>query len=147
LKSQRDFRNYLAGGALAFGVVLLTSQILQLMYGGLNAADMMSTNDFLTIAYIASHIGGGFLGGYLVARVRRADYINTGVVTGVLAYIFELAYNIIFEGWFTGIYAVLFLLIGGIIGAMFIRTKLERDSINGLGKKESKPPSPASELS
>ena len=92
--------------------------------------------------YLASHLAGGFLGGYLVARVRRADYIMTGTVTAVLAYIFEFVYNMVVEATLTDIYAMLSLLIGGIIGAMFLRAKLERERIAGLKKTEEPKPSP-----
>jgi hypothetical protein len=98
LKSQRDFRNYLAGAALAFGVVLMTSQILQLMYGGLSLADRELLYSLIMNIYLAAHLAGGFLGGYLVARVRGKDFIQTGTVTAVLAYIFEFVYNILVEG-------------------------------------------------
>ncbi len=40
MKSERDFRNYLAGAALAFGIILLTSQILQLIFGGVSVAEL-----------------------------------------------------------------------------------------------------------
>jgi LytS/YehU family sensor histidine kinase len=136
LKGQRDFRNYLAGAALAFGVVLLFSQVLQLMYGGLAPADRESVYSLIMNVYLASHLAGGFLGGYLVARVRRADYIMTGTVTAVLAYIFEFVYNLVVEATLTDIYAMVSLLIGAIIGAMFLRAKLERERIAGLRKTE-----------
>jgi hypothetical protein len=141
LKSQRDFRNYLAGAALAFGVVLLTSQLLQLMYGGLSLADREPLYSLIMNIYLASHLAGGFLGGYLVARVRGTDFIQTGTVTAVLAYIFEFVYNIVVEGAFTDIYAMLSLLIGGIIGAMFFRARMERERITTVKKTEEPKPS------
>jgi uncharacterized protein YneF (UPF0154 family) len=144
LKSQRDFRNYLAGAALAFGVVLLFSQVLQLMYGGLAPADRESVYSLIMNVYLASHLAGGFLGGYLVARVRRADYIMTGTVTAVLAYIIEFVYNLVVEATLTDIYAMVSLLIGAIIGAMFLRAKLERERIAGLRKTEEPKPVPES---
>ncbi len=144
MKSQRDFRNYLAGAALAFGVVLLFSQVLQLMYGGLAPADRESVYSLIMNVYLASHLAGGFLGGYLVARVRRADYIMTGTVTAVLAYIIEFVYNLVVEATLTDIYAMVSLLIGAIIGAMFLRAKLERERIAGLRKTEEPKPVPES---
>jgi hypothetical protein len=136
LKSQRDFRNYLAGAALAFGVVLLVSQVLQLLYGGLALADRESVYTLIMGIYITSHIVGGGLGGYLVARVRRTDYILTGTVTAVLAYIFEFAYNLIVEATLTDIYAMVSLLIGAIIGTMFMRAKMENERMTGLKRME-----------
>ncbi len=136
MKSQRDFRNYLAGAALAFGVVLLVSQVLQLLYGGLAPGDRESVYTLIMGIYIASHLVGGFLGGYLVARVRRSNYLLTGTVTAVLAYIFEFAYNLIVEATLTDIYAMVSLLIGAVIGAMFMRAKMENVRIAGPSGSE-----------
>ena len=135
MKSQRDFRNYLAGAALAFGVVLLVNQVLQLMYGGLALADRESVYALIMEFNIASHIIGGSLGGYLVARVRRTNYILTGTLTAVIAIIFEFSYNELIYQQPIGIYEILCLLIGGIIGAMFMRARLGSNRItNGIRK-------------
>jgi MFS family permease len=142
LKSQRDFRNYLAGAALAFGVVLLTSQILQLIYGGVSAEEAEALYSLILNIYLAAHIAGGFLGGYLVARVRRTDYIQTGTMTAIIAYIFEFVYNIVVESVPTDVYAVVSLLIGGIIGAMFFKSKTEREKIASVKKSDEPKPSP-----
>ncbi len=77
--------------------------------------------------YLSAHLVGGFSGGYLVARVKSIDYIQVGTVTAILAYIFEFIYNIVFEAAMTDIYAAVSLLIGGIIGAMFFRARIERE--------------------
>ena len=139
MKSQRDFRNYLAGAALAFGIVLIVSQVLQLMYGGLPLEERESVYSLIMNVYLASHVAGGFLGGYLVARVRRTDFIMTGTITAVLAYIFEFVYNLVVLQTLTDIYAMVSLLIGAIVGAMFLRASLERERIVGLKKTEPKP--------
>ena len=86
--------------------------------------DRESVYTLIMGVYIVSHLVGGFLGGYLVARVRRSDYILTGIVTAVLAYIFEFAYNLIVEATLTDVYAIVSLLIGAVIGAMFMRARL-----------------------
>lgn len=138
MKSERNFRNYLAGAALAFGTVLLTSQVLQIAYGGLGQTELDSMMSILTDTYLAAHIAGGFLGGYLVARVRRKDYIQTGTLVAVLAYIFEFVYNVLVVRMLTDIWAMLSLLIGGIVGTMFFRVRLERDKIVNLKSNETK---------
>jgi predicted membrane-bound spermidine synthase len=111
------------------------------MYGGLSLADREPLYSLIMNIYLASHLAGGFLGGYLVARVRGKDFIQTGTVTAVLAYIFEFVYNIVVEGAFTDIYAMLSLLIGGIIGAMFFRARMERERITTVKKTEEPKPS------
>ena len=136
MKSERDFRNYLAGAALAFGVVLLTSQIIKLVFGETSIVEGDALYSLIFNIYLIAHLGGGFFGGYLVARVRRIDYIQTGTVTAILAYIFEFVYNLIIEPIHLDIYAVVSLLIGGIIGAMFFRAKTERGRITSAKKPE-----------
>ena len=125
MEGQRLFRNYLAGAALAFGVVLLASQILQLMYGGLSPADREPLYALIMNVYLASHIVGGFLGGYLVARVKGSDFVQVGAVVAVLAYVFEFVYNILVEGAWTDLYSALGLLIGGIVGAVFFKSRMD----------------------
>jgi hypothetical protein len=136
LKSERDFRNYLAGAALAFGIILLTSQILQLIFGGVSVAVGNELYGLIMNIYLSAHLVGGFSGGYLVARVKGSDFIQVGTVTAILAYIFEFIYNIVFEAAMTDIYAAVSLLIGGIIGAMFFRARTERRRIRSAKKPE-----------
>ena len=125
MEGQRLFRNYLAGAALAFGVVLLASQILQLMYGGLSPADREPLYAMIMNVYLGSHFVGGFLGGYLVARVKGSDFVQVGAVVAVLAYVFEFVYNILVEGAWTDLYSALGLLIGGIVGAVFFKSRMD----------------------
>jgi hypothetical protein len=129
LKSERDFRNYLAGAALAFGVVLLSSQILQLIFGGAVVTPGDELYSIIINIYLAAHLIGGAAGGFLVARVKGSDYIQVGTIVGILAYIFEFIYNIVFESAMTDIYAAVSLLIGGIMGAMFFRARSERERL------------------
>lgn len=138
MKNERDFRNYLAGAALAFGIVLLTSQILQLVFGGATVDVGSELYSLIINIYLAAHLFGGFAGGFLVARVRKADFIQVGTVTAILAYIFEFLYNVLVEGAATDIYAAVSLLIGGIIGSMFYRARTERARI--LAKKPEEKP-------
>jgi hypothetical protein len=142
LKSERDFRNYLAGAALSFGIVLLTSQILQIIYGGASETDITAAYDLIMQVYLAAHVIGGFAGGYLVARVKQTDFIQTGTVTAIVAYIFEVIYNFVVEGSNTDIYAAISLLVGGIVGAMFYRAKTEKARIVAKKPVEPKAPEP-----
>ena len=138
MEGQRLFRNYLAGAALALGVVLLASQILQLMYGGLSPADREPLYALIMNVYLASHLVGGFLGGYLVARVKGSDFVQVGAVVAVLAYVFEFVYNILVEGAWTDLYAALGLLIGGIVGAVFFKSRMDA-AMPTVDKESDKP--------
>jgi hypothetical protein len=73
-----------------------------------------------------------------VARVRQTDFIQTGTVTAVLAYIFEFIYFLIVEGVIINIYTAFSLILGGIIGAMFYRARTERERV--LAKKPTEKP-------
>ena len=123
MKRQSGFRDYLAGAALAFGIVLFSSLILQIAYGGLSPEDREPLYGFVITVYLSAHISGGFLGSYLVARARRNNFIKIGIITAALAYIFEFVYNIVVEAAFTDIYALLSLLIGCIIGSLIFKVK------------------------
>jgi hypothetical protein len=72
--------------------------------------------------------------------VRKTDFIMTGTITAVLAYIFEFVYNLVVLQTLTDIYAMVSLLIGAIVGAMFLRASLERERIVGLKKTEEHKP-------
>ncbi|HIH88465.1 TPA: hypothetical protein HA344_04545 [Candidatus Bathyarchaeota archaeon] len=139
MKSERDFRNYLAGAALAFGIVLLSSQILQLVFGGNSVEAGSELYTLIVNIYLAAHLVGGFAGGFLVARVKGKDFIQVGTVTGIMAYIFETIYNVVFESAMTDIYAAVSLLIGGIVGAMFFRARSEKERIASKKPEEPKP--------
>jgi hypothetical protein len=129
LKSERNFRNYLAGAALAFGFVLLAEQITWFASKGLNQQQLESIISLISGTYIISHVFGSFVGSYLVARRKRADYIFTGTVVAVLAYVFEFIYNIIVTETSTSIWALLSLILGGVSGAIIFGIRSERNRI------------------
>ena len=141
MKSQRDFRNYLAGAALAFGVVLLTIQIIIILFGGLSEGELLANDSLIWNIIYGSNLGGGLLGGYLVARHRKTDYIQTGTLVAVLAYIFEFIFSIIIERLPMDIWSSVSLLLGGIIGAMFFKSRMEHGRIMGVNKAEEPKPS------
>lgn len=141
MKSQSDFRNYLAGAALAFGVVLLTIQIIIILFGGLSEVELLANDSLIWNIIYGSNLGGGLLGGYLVARHRKTDYIQTGTVVAVFAYIFEFVYSTIIERLPMDIWSSVSLILGGIIGAMFFKARMERERITGVKKTEEHKPS------
>ncbi len=140
MQGQRLFRNYLAGAALAFGVVLLASQVLQLMFGGLGQTEKEALYSLIINTYLAAHVAGGFIGGYLVSRVKGSGFVQIGTVVAVLAYIFEFIYNIVVEGVWTDLYAALALLIGGIVGALFFKSRIDKVRLAVKSGEEKKAP-------
>ena len=112
--SQRNIRNHFAGGALAFGIVLVGLQLIGLILP-LLSQDIYNQVD--AAIYIV-HVVGGIFGGYLVERRVEGNYLRTGIVIAVLAYIFEYTYRWIVLGFSTDSFALVSLLTGGIIGSV-----------------------------
>lgn len=100
--SRKSFGLYLAGGALAFGVILIAIQILGLFVASTDQVELQVYGPALYSVWLSSHTRGGVLGGFLVSRRRGRDYILTGTVVAVLAYIFEFVYRNFIEGISTG---------------------------------------------
>jgi putative membrane protein (TIGR04086 family) len=135
MSNQRTLRNYAAGAAITFGIVLFTFQILALvlLFFGKKQEEIPA----LDTAYILMHTIGGLLGSYLVARRVEEDHIQVGVVTVIMAYVFESVYSLVFgERPLTDIWVLSSLLIGGIIGAVFAKSWRQKQ---GLDTPKTKP--------
>ena len=140
MKTERDFRNYLAGAALAFGIILITFQLTRILLAGWSIEELTSIEPLLSNVWLGAHLIGGLIGGFLVARKRQVDYIQTGTLVAVLAYIFEFIYNFLVENMSTDIYALVSLMIGGIVGAMFFRAGIERGKLESSKRKKATVP-------
>ena len=121
MSNQRTLRNYAAGAAIIFGIVLFTFQLITLILLMLGKAQ--EDIPALDIIYILVHIIGGVLGSYLVARRVEEDHLQVGVVTVVMAYLFEAIYSLIFgQTLLTDMYVLGSLIIGGLIGAILAKS-------------------------
>lgn len=121
-RSERVFREYMAGASLAFGLVLITLQLLNVYYDyrGVGLEGLAGYADEFFTLFLALHIAGGALGGYLVGRRREEKPLQAGLVTAVIAYMIEYLYYIIFERAFPGSLWALFGFVGGgVVGALF----------------------------
>jgi len=119
-RSERVFREYIAGASLAFGLVLLTFQTVSAYFGysGRGWEGLSGYSDTFFALFLGVHITGGVLSGYLVGRRREEKTVQAGVVTAVLAYIIEYIYYIIFERAFPGsLWALIGFVGGGAFGA------------------------------
>ena len=122
-------KEYLAGASLAFGLVLLTFQGLNAYYAytGVGQEGLAGYAEAFFTLFLGVHITGGVLGGYLVGRRREEKAIQAGVFTGLIAYIIEFIYYLIFEGSFPGSpWAVLSFVGGGAIGAYLATVQRQR---------------------
>jgi len=118
--SEATVREYLAGASLAFGIVLLTFQVINAYYSytGVEWQGLAAYADAFFALFIGIHIFGGVLGGYLVGRKREEKILKAGIVTAVIAYVIEYIYYIIFERVFPGsLWALLGFVFGGVVGA------------------------------
>ena len=127
--SQRDLQSYFAGAALAFGVILLTIQIITMLFGGLSEAELLAKDSLIWNIIYVSNLAGGLLGGNIVARHQKKDYTQTGVIVGILAYVFEFTYSKVIDQLPIDIWSSICLILGGIIGAILFRVRMESGRI------------------
>jgi len=117
------FGEYMAGGFLAFGFVLLTREAFITYFTWTGAVIEVFGRDLLGLSTIL-HVAGGFLAGHLVSRRREGDVFRAGVTTALFAYMVEFIFDNLFTGAFiNGIWVVSGYLVGGILGAVFSNYK------------------------
>ena len=117
------FGEYMAGGFLAFGFVLLTREVFITYFTWTGAVIEVFGRDLLGLSTIL-HVAGGFLGGHLVSRRREGDVFRAGATTALFAYIVEFIFDNFFTGAFiNGIWVVSGYLVGGFLGAVFSNYK------------------------
>lgn len=129
-----ETKNYFAGAAVAFSIVVIVNQLLNFLISGWDANTVISMEVHLGMIQLSAHVIGGFLAGYLVAKKLESDYILSGITVGLLSYLFDAIYisffgnNFMPEFWALGGF-----IISGAGGAYLIRKKqIESD------KKEDK---------
>jgi hypothetical protein len=116
-------REYMAGGFLAFGFVLLTREVFITYFTWTGAVIEVFGRDLLGLSTIL-HVAGGFLAGHLVSRRREEDVFRAGATTALFAYIVEFIFDNLFTGAFiNGIWIVSGYLMGGVLGAVFSNYK------------------------
>jgi drug/metabolite transporter (DMT)-like permease len=124
---ERSFKNYLAGAALSFGVVLIVTQMVALYVAGLSEEEAMSLDYVRFNLLLAVNFLGGALGSFLVARKVGDDYIQVGTVTAICSYILETVFFFFFgEGPSPDIWVIISLISGGMIGSLFAKAQDEK---------------------
>lgn len=131
MSNQRTLRNYAAGAAITFGVVLFTFQLAGLLLVGKTPEELQALDNILFTVYIAVHTIGGLAGAYLVARRVEVDHIQVGIVTVILGYVFESIYFLFFgDRQIVDIWVLVSLLIGGILGAAFAKSWRQKQGLD-----------------
>lgn len=151
LSNQRNIRNYAAGAALTFGIVLLVFEVVNILLGGLTEEEIKASESLLLMFFIGVHLVAGFLGSYLVARRVPEEHFQVGIVTIVLGYVFESLYFLVFGGQFVGDLTVIgSLAAGGALGAYYAKDWREKKGLEVRasarpGKDTPKPEEPKQE--
>lgn len=124
---ERSFKNYLAGAALSFGVVLIVTQMVALYVAGLSEEEAMSLGYVRVNLLLVINFLGGALGSFLLARKVGDDYIQVGTITAICSYILETVYFFFFgEGQSPDVWVIVSLVSGGVIGSLFAKAQDEK---------------------
>jgi hypothetical protein len=124
---ERSFKNYLAGAALSFGVVLIATQMVALYVAGLSEEEAMSLGYVRVNLLLVINFLGGALGSFLLARKVGDDYIQVGTITAICSYILETVYFFFFgEGQSPDVWVIVSLVSGGVIGSLFAKAQDEK---------------------
>ena len=130
------FREYLAGGSLASGFVLLTREGFTAYFTWTGAVIEVFGRDLLGLSTLL-HVTGGFIGGYLVSRRRMGNVLRPGVTTALFAYIVEFIFDNLFMGTFVnGLWVASGYLVGGILGAVYSYNKRWKTMVPQRREKE-----------
>ena len=140
MSDERNIRNYAAGAALSFGVVLFTFQLTAILLSGKTPDELQQLNDLLFTLFVGVHTVGGLVGSFLVARRVSSEHTQTGIVTVILGYVFENLYFFVFgDRQIADVWVLLSLLLGGILGAQFAKTWRVRHGLEIDGGEEPGP--------
>jgi len=123
---ERSFKNYFAGAAISFGIILIAMQIIAIYFAGLSEEQAISL-DYLRFAlFLAVNFIGGAVGSFLVVRRVGDNFIQVGLVTAICSYIPEAAYFLLFGEGSSDMLVIVSLLIGGVVGSLFAKADTEK---------------------
>ncbi len=115
--NQTDARRYLAGAALAFGIILVEVLLIRFALFNYTSEEIAALDPTIYTVLLLSPAVAGAVGGYLVARRIASSFLRIGLIVSIIAYLFELIYNLLILGVVTDIFLFFALLAGGVIGA------------------------------
>jgi hypothetical protein len=119
-----ELKEYLAGATISVGFILLAILILTNIYPFFNSSDPTIQEPVFLVLYIAIHIIGGTLGGYLVGMRNIERAIWTAMHTGAATYIIESVSFYLLRWSIAGdLWSLISLILGGVIGGMVARRK------------------------
>lgn len=116
-------REYVAGAAIAFGLVLFAREAFISYFARTGAVIEAFNRDLLGLSTIL-HLAGGFLGGHLVSVRREEETLRAGATTALFAYVLEFIVDVLFTGKFVnGLWVAAAYLAGGGLGAIYSNYK------------------------
>ena len=123
---KKPSRMYFAGAYVSFGIAFIGVELLALIYGVSPANPELQAN--LSILIVGIHLLGGVVGGFLMAKRSQGDRLQSGTVTGVLAYIIEQIVHATLYGWGAvgNVYTMLALIGGSMAGAVSYDSQVKR---------------------
>jgi len=140
---KKPSRLYFAGAYISFGIAFIGVELLALIYGVSPADPELQAN--LSIVIVGLHLLGGIVGGFLVAKRSQGDRLQSGTVTGVLAYVIEQIVHAVLYGWGAvgDVYTMLALIGGSMAGAVSYDSQVKRmQRLRDSQPKEDEAPGP-----
>jgi uncharacterized protein YneF (UPF0154 family) len=133
-KSDLELKEYFEGASISVGFVLLSITILANIYPYINSSDLGIQEPVFLILYIAIHLVGGSLGGYLIGIRNIRKTIWHAVHTSALTYIIESISFFLLRWSIAGdLWALISLMVGGVIGGIFAKRKQLLNKMGNLG--------------
>jgi hypothetical protein len=123
---ERSFKNYFAGAAISFGIVLIAMQIIALYFAGMSEEQAMSLYYLRFALLSAVNFLGGAVGSFLVARRVGGNYLQVGIITAICSYILESIYFILFGEGSSDMLVIVSLVLGGVIGSLFAKADADK---------------------
>jgi uncharacterized protein YneF (UPF0154 family) len=123
-KSDLELKEYLTGASISVGFILLTITVLTKIYPYINSSDPAIQEPVFLILYIAIHLVGGSIGGYLTGIRNRERAIWDAAHTGAATYIIESVSFYLLRWSIAGdLWSLISLIVGSIIGGIIARRK------------------------
>jgi uncharacterized protein YneF (UPF0154 family) len=117
-----NFRDYLAGAALSFSLMVTSIQFISFYVSGLGDERGKDLISIIFDVLLIINVLGAALSGFLVARKVEENYFKVGIIVAVLSYILETAYFLAFnENHPQDLLLIGSLISGAVIGSFFSR--------------------------
>jgi hypothetical protein len=123
---ERSFKNYFAGAAISFGIMLIAMQIVALYFAGMSEEQAMSLYYLRFALMLAVNFLGGAVGSFLVARRVGSNYLQVGIITAICSYILESIYFILFGEGSSDMLVIVSLVLGGVVGSLFAKADADK---------------------